>query len=307
MIEEQEDLGLRPPREGSPLFRMRHSAAHVLAQAVLRLFSGTQLGIGPAIEDGFYYDFDSPHQFSSDDFPAIEAEMHKIIASDYPFVLSEVSRENARRFFAEHNQPYKVDLIDSFDPRERITFYTDGDFVDLCAGPHVASTGQIKAFKLRSVAGAYWRGDARNPQLQRIYGVAFASPEEVAQYFWRLEEARKRDHRRLGKELGLFTLSDEVGPGLPLFFPKGEIVRHLMEDYVRELQTKYGYQHVWTGHLVRTNLYKKSGHFEAYRDSMFPFMHDEDDEFVLKPMNCPSHMVLFNQQQHSYRELPLHW
>lgn len=307
MIEDQEDLGLRPLREGSPLFRMRHSAAHVLAQAVLRLFPETKLGIGPAIADGFYYDFDSSHQFSSDDFPAIEAEMRKIVAADYPFVLSEVSRENARQFFVERHQTYKVDLIDSFDPRERITFYTDGEFVDLCAGPHVASTGQIKAFKLRSVAGAYWRGDAHNPQLQRIYGVAFETPEEVAQYFWRLEEARKRDHRRLGKELELFALSDEVGPGLPLFFPKGEMLRHLMEGYVRDLQTRYGYQHVWTGHLVRTSLYKKSGHFEAYRDAMFPFMRDGDDEFVLKPMNCPSHMTLFNQQQHSYRELPLRY
>ncbi|MCL4543271.1 MAG: threonine--tRNA ligase [Chloroflexi bacterium] len=307
MPDQDDQFQLRPSRDGSPIFRMRHSTAHVLAQAVLHLFPGTKLGIGPAIEDGFYYDFDSEHQFSTDDFPAIEAEMHKIIKADYPFVLSDVQREKARRYFAEQNQVYKVDLIDGFSESERITFYTDGDFVDLCAGPHVESTGKIKAFKLRTVAGAYWRGNAKNSQLQRIYGVGFETSEEVDRYFRQLEEARKRDHRRLGKELGLFVLSDDVGPGIPLFFPKGEMLRHLMEGYVREVQTRRGYQHVWTGHLARTSLYKKSGHFDAYRESMFPFMQDDDDEFVLKPMNCPSHMTLFNQQQHSYRELPLRY
>ena len=294
-------------RTGTFLYRMRHSTAHVMAQAVQRLFPGTRFGIGPAIEDGFYYDFDSPHQFTPDDFPAIEAEMRKIVAEDYPFVLSEMARPEARRFFVERDQTYKVDLIDRLPADERITFYTDGDFIDLCAGPHVASTGQIKAFKLRSVAGAYWHGDEHNPQLQRLYGVAFETPQEVERYFWQIEEARKRDHRRLGKELELFTLSDEIGAGIPLFYPKGEIVRHLMESYVRELQTRYGYQHVWTANLAKVDIFRRSGHFDAARDVMFPFMEDEGTEYVLKPVNCPSHMTLFNTLQHSYRELPLRY
>lgn len=300
--------GRRPTAETATfVYKMRHSCAHVMAQAVQHLYPGTQFGIGPAIDDGFYYDFDSPHQFTPDDFPVIEAEMRKIIAANYPFEFREVTRDYARNFFDTTHQTYKVDLIDRFPADERITFYVDGDFTDLCAGPHLERTGQIKSFKLRSVAGAYWHGDEHNAQLQRIYAVAYETDAEVEQYFQRIEEAKRRDHRRLGKDLGLFTLSDDVGPGIPLFFPKGEMLRHLMESYVREAQTRYGYQHVWTANLVKVDLYKKSGHYDAYREAMFPFMKDEDAEYVLKPMNCPSHMTLFNAEQHSYRELPLRY
>ncbi len=306
--------------EDSYLYKIRHSAAHVMAQAVMEMFppGEARIAIGPPIENGFYYDFELPRSLTPEDLEVIENRMREIIKENQPFVREEVSAEQAKAEFAD--QPYKIELIDGLEKggfdeygnplKEKpvISFYRDGAFVDLCRGPHVASTGQInpKAVKLMSVAGAYWRGDEKNRMLQRIYGTAWETADDLKGYLERLEEAKKRDHRKLGKELGLFLFSDEIGPGLPLFTPKGEILRHEMESYVREAQTRYGYQHVWTGHMVKEDLYKRSGHYDNYYEVMFPPMVDEDITLRLKPMNCPSHMTLYNEMGlHSYRELPL--
>jgi threonyl-tRNA synthetase len=300
------------------LYRIRHSTAHVMAQAVLDKFPEGKIAIGPAIEDGFYYDFDLPRPLTPDDLQAIEKRMRQIIAGKHPFVRRELSADEARQIFQD--QPYKQELINGLEQggmdehgnplteKPVISIYTSDTFVDLCRGPHVEHTGQINpsAIKLMSVAGAYWRGDEKRPMLQRIYGTAWKTAQELEQYLWKLEEAKKRDHRKLGKELGLFYFSDDIGPGLPLFTPKGEMLRHLMESYVRDVQTRYGFQHVWTGHLVKEDLYKRSGHYDNYKDVMFPPMIDENITFRLKPMNCPSHMTLYREMgRHSYRELPL--
>ncbi len=306
--------------EETELYRIRHSAAHVMAQAVTEMFKPgeAKIAIGPPVEDGFYYDFELPRQLTPEDFPAIEKRMGEIVSGKHKFVKKVVSAEEAKKLFK--GQPYKIELIEglekgSFDEygnplkeKPEISTYMHDSFTDLCRGPHVENTGQINpaAFKLMSIAGAYWRGDEKNKQLQRVYGTAWKTAEELEQYMWRMEEARKRDHRKLGKELGLFYFSEDIGPGIPLFTPRGEILRHVMEDYVRETQTRYGYQHVWTGHLVKEDLYRRSGHYDNYRDSMFPPMVDENVSYRLKPMNCPSHMTLYKEMGlHSYRELPL--
>jgi threonyl-tRNA synthetase len=306
------------PYEASDLYRIRHSAAHVMAQAVVEIFPEAKYTIGPPIEDGFYYDFELPRSLSPEDLAEIEKRMRRIISGNHTFVRKAVSAQEARQIFKD--QPYKLELIDGLDKggfdeygnplkdKVEISVYQHDTFVDLCRGPHVESTRQINpaAVKLMNVAGAYWRGDEKNAMLQRVYGTAWHSPQELEEYLWRLEEAKKRDHRKLGKELGLFYFSDDVGPGLPLFTPKGEMLRYLMEGYVRETQTRYGYQHVWTGHMVKEDLYRRSGHYDNYKESMFPPMVDENTVFRLKPMNCPSHMTLFNEMgRHSYRELPL--
>jgi threonyl-tRNA synthetase len=306
--------------EKTELYRIRHSAAHIMAQAVTEMFppGEAKVAIGPPIEDGFYYDFDLPRQLTPEDFPTIEKRMRQIIAARHNFERKVVSAEEAKTQFKD--QPYKIELIVGLEhggmdeygnPVSEppvISFYTHDTFTDLCRGPHVEHTGQINpsAFKLMNVAGAYWRGDENRPMLQRVYGTAWQSGQELEEYLWKLEEAKKRDHRKLGKELGLFYFSEDVGPGLPLFTPKGEMLRYLMESYVRELQTKYGYQHVWTGHLVKEDLFHRSGHYDNYKDSMFPPLVDENTKFRLKPMNCPSHMMLYKEMgRHSYRELPL--
>ena len=305
--------------EESELYKIRHSAAHVMAQAVMEMFPGqAKIAIGPPIEEGFYYDFDLPRSLTPEDLEVIEKRMRQIIGANHKFVRREVSADDARQEFKD--QPYKIELIDGLDKggvdeygnpiKEKpvISFYTHDSFTDLCRGPHVEHTGKINpsAFKLMSIAGAYWRGDATKPQLQRVYGTAWKNAKELEEYLWKLEEAKKRDHRKVGKELGLFYFSDDVGPGLPLFTPKGEMIRYLMEKYVRDLQTKYGYQHVWTGHLVKEDLYHRSGHYENYKDAMFPPMEDEGVKFRLKPMNCPSHMTLYKEMgTHSYRDFPM--
>lgn len=287
------------------LARMRHSAAHVMAEAIQQMFPKARFAIGPAIDDGFYYDLELPRPLSTDDFAEIESRMKKIVKNAEVFERKEVSREEALEIFAD--QPYKVELIRDLPEDETITTYQQGEFLDLCRGPHVHDTSKVGPFKLLSIAGAYWRGDEKRPMLQRLYATAWNSKDELNAYLEQQEEARKRDHRRVGRELGLFTIAEEVGAGIPLFFPKGEILRHLMETYVRETQTRYGYQHVWTGHLARESLYEKSGHLEHYADVMFPPMVDDDVRMRLKPMNCPSHMTLFNQQMHSFRDLPLRY
>ncbi len=301
------------------LYRIRHSAAHVMAQAVMEhVGAGVKIAIGPPIEDGFYYDFDLPRALAPEEFDAIEKRMRQIIGQKLPFERKEVSAAEARRQFAD--QPYKLELIDGLErggldeygnplkEKPVISFYVDGPFTDLCRGPHVEHTGQINpsAIKLMSIAGAYWRGDEKNKMLTRIYGTAWENEKQLKDYLYRIEEAKKRDHRKLGRELGLFYFSDDIGPGIPLFTPKGEILRYEMESYVRDTQTRYGYQHVWTGHLVKEDLYKRSGHYDNYYDAMFPPMQDEEIAMRLKPMNCPSHMTLYNEMGvHSYRELPL--
>jgi len=292
-------------QEELDLARMRHSAAHVLAEAVLEVFPDAKLAIGPAIDNGFYYDFDLPRSLTPDDLKDIEKRMRRHINKAEEFERAELDREDALKLFAD--QPYKLELIRDLPEGEVISTYTNGPFVDLCRGPHLENTGQIGAYKLLSVAGAYWRGDETRPMLQRVYGTAWKTQEDLDQYLEQQEEARKRDHRKLGRELGLYTISEDIGAGIPIFFPKGEMLRHLMESYVRDVQTRYGYQHVWTGHVVKQDLYERSGHLEHYHDVMFPPMEDEGQTFRLKPMNCPSHMTLFNQQLHSYRELPLRY
>jgi len=295
----------------TPVQRMRHSAAHVMAEAVMEIFPDAKLAIGPAIEDGFYYDFDLPRTLTPEDLPDIEQRMARIVAGKYPFLRDRWPREKALEYFRDKGQTYKVELIENL-PDAEVGIYQQDTFLDLCRGPHVENTGQVGPFKLMKIAGAYWRGDENRPMLQRIYGTAWFTQEELDEYLWRLEEALKRDHRKLGRELKLFIISDEVPAGVPLFLPNGETLRYLMESYVRETQEKYGYQHVWTSHLGKVRLYKTSKHWYNYRENMFPIMYgdqeaSEDDAYVLKPMNCPHHITLYKSQMHSYRELPVRY
>ena len=306
------DLSEVSSSEPSRVWKMRHTASHVCAQAVQEIFPDAQLAIGPPIDDGFYYDFDLPRSLTPDDLTDIEARMRRIQAENFPLVRSEKPRAEAIAYENERGQTYKAELIRDLPEGETISFYTQGPFTDLCRGPHVDSTGEIGVFKLDRIAGAYWRGDEKRAQLQRIYGVLFPTQAELDAYYERLEEAKKRDHRVLGRQLGLFVFSDDIGSGIPLFLPKGEQLRHTMETYVRDLQTRYGYQHVWTGHVAKEDLYRKSGHLDNYGDKvaggMFPPMVDSGGERMrLKPMNCPSHMTLFNTGLHSYRDLPLRY
>jgi threonyl-tRNA synthetase len=295
----------------TPLQRMRHSAAHVMAEAVQEIFPDAKFAIGPAIEDGFYYDFDLPRALTPEDLPDIEQRMAKVVAGKYPFLRDRWPREKALEYFKAKGQLYKVELIENLTDAE-VGIYQQNTFLDLCRGPHVENTGQVGPFKLMKIAGAYWRGDEKRPMLQRIYGTAWFAQEELDQYLWRLEEAAKRDHRKLGRELKLFAMSENLPGGVPLFLPNGEMLRHQMETYVRETQERYGYQHVWTSHLGRVRLYKTSKHWYNYRENMFPVMmgdqeQSEDDAYILKPMNCPHHITLFKTQMHSYRELPVRY
>jgi threonyl-tRNA synthetase len=286
------------------LYVLRHSTAHAMAQAILELYPGSKLTIGPPIEDGFYYDIEVAGRITDEDLPRIEERMREISERDLPIEREAVSKEEAERLYEDN--PYKLELIRELDDGE-ITVYRQGDFFDLCRGPHVPSTGRLGAFKLQNIAGAYWRGDEKNPMLTRIYGTAWPTEKQLKAHLRRLEEARERDHRKIGKDLHLFTFSPDVGAGIPLFLPKGETLRHLMESYVREVQTRHGYDHVWTGNLANEQLYAKSGHLEHYLDDMFPPMVDGASRYRLKPMNCPSHMTLFNTASHSYRDLPVRY
>ncbi len=284
---------------------IRHSTAHAMAQAILELYPGSKLTIGPPIENGFYYDIEVAGRITDDDLPRIEERMREVVQRDLPIRREEVSKAEAERLYEDN--PYKRELVEGLEDGE-ITVYRQGEFFDLCRGPHVPSTGSfLGAFKLQNIAGAYWRGDEKNPMLTRVYGTAWPTEKELKAYLRRLEEAKARDHRKIGKDLGLFTFSPDVGAGIPLFLPKGEALRHLMEGYVREVQTRHGYDHVWTGNLVNEGLYEKSGHLEHYRDAMFPPMVDGASRYRLKPMNCPSHMTLYNTEAHSYRDLPVRY
>ena len=289
----------------SDIWKKRHTAAHVMAQALLEVFPAAQLAIGPPIEDGFYYDFDLPRTLTPDDLADIEARMRRIQKEDLPLSRSEKPRDEALVWEGGRGQSYKAELIHDLPNDETISFYTQGSFTDLCRGPHVASTGQIGVFKLDRVAGAYWRGDEKRPQLQRIYGVLFDTQEELDAYYVRLEEAKKRDHKVLGKQLGLFMNSSVIGPGLPLWLPKGAIIRQILERYIVDNETAAGYDHVYTPDLAKPELYKQSGHWDHYKDGMFPVMKIDNEEFVLRPMNCPHHIQVYANDLHSYRDLPI--
>ncbi len=283
---------------------MRHSTAHVMAEAVQSIFPQAKFGIGPTIENGFYYDFDLPRSLTPDDLPLIEAKMKEIIASNVPFVRQEVTKEEARRLFAA--QPYKLELIDEITD-EKLSLYQQGSFVDLCRGPHVSSTGEIKAFKLVSIAGAYWRGDEHRPMLQRIYGVAFDTKEALAEHLKKLDEAAKRDHRKLGRELDLFSIRDEAGPGLVHWHPKGAVIRRVIENFLTDELIKRGYDIVYTPHIAKLDLWKTSGHWEFYRDYLYSPIEVEGQEYIIKPMNCLGHILIYKTRLHSYRELPLRY
>lgn len=285
------------------LHAIRHTAAHIMAQAIQHLFPGTKFAIGPAIANGFYYDLDSEHVFTPEDLTAIEKEMAKIVKANNPLVRSELPRAEALSMFAEMEEPYKVELINDLPEDAIISIYKQGDFLDLCAGPHCPTTGRVKAFKLQSIAGAYWRGNEKNKMLQRIYGTAFNTQEELDAYLNMLEEAAKRDHRKLGKELDIFSIQEE-GPGFPFFHPNGMIIRNELEDYWRKIHREYGYQEIKTPMILSRGLWETSGHWDHYRENMYFTQIDELD-FAIKPMNCPGGMLVYKTKPHSYKELPI--
>jgi threonyl-tRNA synthetase len=291
--------------EDAYLARMRHSTAHLMAGAVLKLFPDAKFAIGPAIEDGFYYDFDLPRPLEPQDLEQIEALMAEDKAADLPYEYAVISRAEALEQFKD--QPYKVELIEGLPEDATISTYQHGAFRDLCRGPHVASTGQIGAYKLLNTAGAYWRGDEKRPMLQRIYGTAWRTPEDVAAYTHRLEEAARRDHRKIGKELDLFSIHEEAGAGLIYWHPKGGLMRVIAENYWREAHLKGGYDIVFSPHVGRAWLWETSGHLDFYRDSMYPPMEMDNQQFFIKPMNCPFHILMYKTRRRSYRDLPLRW
>ena len=294
-----------PNKNPTELETIRHSCAHLMAQAVQELFPGTQVTIGPVIEDGFFYDFSRKDAFVPEDLVKIEKGMKELPAADIPIVRSEISREEAKKKFSDMGETFKVEIIESIDPNEPITIYSQGDWGDLCGGPHVESTKKIKAFKLLHTSSAYWRGDERNPVLQRIYGTAWNTEKELRLYLKRLEEAKKRDHRKLGKELDLFSVSDDIGPGLILWHPKGARIRHLMEEFWKKEHFRHGYEMVISPHAAKIDLWKTSGHTEFYKDNMFSNMDVEGREYVMKPMNCPFHIQIYKTKLRSYRDLPV--
>ncbi|MGD0022922.1 MAG: threonine--tRNA ligase [Smithellaceae bacterium] len=286
---------------------LRHSISHVMAQAVQDIFAGAKVSIGPSIEDGFYYDFEYKEPFTTDDFAKIEKRMSEIIAADYSFIREELSRAAAVKLFEKKGENYKVELVNDLPAEVKVvSVYKHDDYIDLCRGPHIPSTGRIKAFKLLSVAGAYWRGDENNKMLQRIYGTGFAEESALNEYLKLLEEAKKRDHRRLGKELDLFQINEEVGPGLIIFHPKGMMLRYIIEDWERKEHWKRGYEMVMGPQILKVDLWKKSGHFDHYRDNMY-FTEVDEQTYGIKPMNCLAHMLIYKSKIRSYRDLPLRY
>ena len=282
-----------------------HTTSHIMAQAIKRLYPEIKLAIGPSIDNGFYYDFDTEKPFTPEMLEAIEKEMKKIIKEDLPIERFELPRKEAIKFMEEKEEPYKVELINDLPEDAIISFYKQGEFTDLCAGPHVSSTGKIKAVKLLKSSGAYWRGNEKNKMLQRIYGISFPKASQLDDYLAKLEEAKQRDHRKLGKELGIFTVDELVGKGLPMYLPKGYVLWQILEDYIKNKERKLGYKHVMTPPIGSVELYKTSGHWEHYKENMFPAMELEGETFVLRPMNCPHHMILYKNSLHSYKDLPI--
>jgi threonyl-tRNA synthetase len=303
--------------EESVIYRIRHSAAHIMAQAVMEMFPKAKIAIGPPVEDGFYYDFDLPRSLTPEDLAVIEKRMRELIAENHTFEKKVISTEEARRMYSD--QPYKLELIEgleqggydeygeALEEKPEISIYQHDNFVDLCRGPHVESTGIVNpdAIKLLNVAGAYWRGDEKKPMLQRIYGTAWETSNELEEYLWKLDEARRRDHRRLGKELDLFSVNDEIGPGLILWHPKGGMIRKLAEDFARDEHEKGGYEFVYSPHIGKKNLWETSGHLDWYQENMYAPLDIEGQEYFLKPMNCPFHVQIFKSRMRSYRDLPL--
>lgn len=282
---------------------LRHTSAHIMAQAVKRLYPETKLAIGPAIENGFYYDFDSEHKFTPEDLEKIEAEMQKIVKEKLVLERFELPRDEAIQLMKEKGEDYKVELIEDLPEGEVISFYRQGEFIDLCAGPHVMSTDKVKAFKLLSIAGAYWRGDEKNKMLQRIYGTSFEKKKDLEEYLHRMEEAKKRDHRKIGKELDLFSLQDE-GPGFPFFHPKGMVLRNELESFWREAHIKRGYEEIKTPIILNEDLWHRSGHWDHYKENMY-FTKIDEGNFAVKPMNCPGSILMYKRKMHSYRDLPI--
>mgnify|MGYP001940820713 FL=1 len=303
-LEEDGSIEIVTPGSEEALEVLRHSTAHLMAQALKRLYGDVKFGVGPVVEGGFYYDFDMDEKVSSDDFEKIEKTMKQIVNENYKIERKVVSRDEAKEFFTD--DPYKLELIDAIPEDESVTLYSQGEFTDLCRGVHVPSTSKIKEFKLLSTAGAYWRGDSNNKMLQRIYGTAFFDKKDLKAHLQMLEERRERDHRKIGKDLELFTNSQLVGAGLPLWLPNGATIRREIERYIVDKEVSMGYDHVYTPVLANVDLYKTSGHWDHYQDDMFPPMKlDETEEMVLRPMNCPHHMMIYNNKPHSYRELPI--
>ena len=283
-----------------------HTTSHIMAQAIKRIYGNNiKLAIGPSIDEGFYYDFDVKENISSEDFEKIEAEMKKIIKEDLPIERYALSREDAIKFEKDQGEDYKVELIEELPEGEEISFYKQGEFTDLCAGPHLMSTGKVKAVKLLTSSGAYWRGNEKNKMLQRFYGISFPKSSQVDEYLQKLEDAKQRDHRKIGKQLDLFMTHELVGSGLPMYLPNGATIRRLLEQYILNKEVKLGYKHVYTPSLANVALYKTSGHWDHYKDDMFPVMKMDEEEMVLRPMNCPHHMLIYKNAMHSYRDLPI--
>ncbi len=302
----EKEIELEPIFFSDPksLLYLRHTASHILAQAVKELFPSAKLGIGPATEDGFYYDIYYEKPFSEEDLEKIEKKMKEIVEQNLPLERIELSKEEAVELFKKLKEDFKLELLKEIN-EDKVTIYTQGNFLDLCKGPHLLSTGQVKAFKLLSISGAYWKGKENNPMLWRIYGIAFFSEEELKNYLEKLEEIKKRDHRKLGKELELFTIEEDIGPGLVIWLPKGAIIRKIIEDFWKEVHLRRGYQLVYTPHIALQELWKVSGHLDFYIENMFPSMELENRAYQLKPMNCPFHIYIYNQKRRSYRDLPL--
>jgi len=299
-----EEVEIILPKDPEGLEILRHSVAHIMAHAVKMLFPEVQVTIGPAIEDGFYYDFDRDIPFTEEDLQKIEKKMHEIIKSRQPFIRKELSKKEAIDLFKSLGESYKIEIINEIND-DKVSIYEEGDFIDLCRGPHIPHTGIVRAFKLLSVAGAYWRGDERNKMLQRIYGTAFPTKQELDEYLKFLEEVKKRDHRKLGKQLKLFEISDDIGPGLIIWLPNGAIVRKVIEDFWRDEHLKAGYQLLYTPHIAKLDLWRKSGHLDFYKENMFSPMEIDEIFYQLKPMNCPFHIQVYKSELRSYRELPL--
>lgn len=304
-IDEDASFEIITPEREEALEILRHSTAHLMAQAIKRLHGNVKLGVGPVIEGGFYYDIDLEKSLTPEDLPLIEKEMAKIINENLEIVRKEVSREDAVKLFTEMDDEYKLELIEAIPADETVTLYEQGEFIDLCRGVHVPSTGKLKEFKLLNIAGAYWRGNSDNKMLQRIYGTAFFKKADLNEHLRLLEEAKERDHRKIGKELDLFMTSQKVGQGLPLWLPKGATVRRILERYIVDKEERLGYQHVYTPIMGSVDLYKTSGHWDHYQEDMFPVMDMDNEQLVLRPMNCPHHMVVYKNDIHSYRELPI--
>jgi threonyl-tRNA synthetase len=304
-LEHDTKISILTAKDPDSLQVFRHSAAHLLAAAVLELYPDVKLGIGPPIDTGFFYEFVRAVPFTQDDLEKIEAKMHELAAKDFPNERKLIPKPEALELYRKSNQEFKCELVEEKATEPMVSFYTTGKFIDFCRGPHIPSTGRIKAFKLMSVAGAYWKGQEGNPQMQRIYGACFIDQKELEEYLHKLEEAKRRDHRRLGKELGLITVSDQVGSGLPLWLPKGATIRRLLEEYILEKERRAGYQHVYTPDLAKVDLYVRSGHWAHYHEDMFPPMDLETEQLVLRPMNCPHHILIYESKKHSYRDLPV--